>query len=196
MDKKKVIEKKRIKEDVKSRIGKGETKQLILEELSQLYKDKLTIVKQLETTPSRVMRYKYRLHNGLLAGLLLAALFLDVILLFRLKWGTYRIIDIDSVLNVGLDATFLVGVLLCRIEIYSWIAARAVVTLITIMASYAYYLQPVDMLVFISLTLIVVSFVLGLLLCVKLCPPRIPKTIEVDIDGTEKINKTIYVFPD
>jgi hypothetical protein len=38
--------------------------------------------------------------------------------------------------------------------------------------------------------------VFGLFLAVKLCPPRVPKTIEVDIDGVEKINKTVYVFAD
>jgi hypothetical protein len=195
MDKKQSTEKKQIIEEVKSRISKGEPKQQILEELSHLYKDKVTIVKQLELTPSRVMKYKYRMHNYILAALLLAALVLDTILLFRLDWGN-RIVDVNSTLNVVLDVIFLIGILLHRIETYSWIAARAVVTLITIMAAYTYYHQSVDILLFISLALIVISFVLGLLLGVKLCPPRVPKTIEVDIDGTEKINKTIYVFPD
>jgi hypothetical protein len=51
-------------------------------------------------------------------------------------------------------------------------------------------------LLFISLTIVVISFILGLLLGVKLCPPRVPKNIEIDIDGTEKICKTVYVFPD
>ncbi len=195
MTKKQSAEKTQIVGDVKSRINKGEPKQQILEELSQLYKDKVAIVKQLELTPSKVMKYKYRMYNYLLAALLLAALVLDIILLSRLEWGD-RIVDINSALNVALDVVFLIGVLLYRIEIYSWIAARAVVTLITIMAAYTYYHQPVDVLAFISLALIVISFVLGLLLGVKLCPPRVPKTVEVNIDETEKINKTVYVFPD
>ncbi|MDR1172305.1 MAG: hypothetical protein LBL24_07625 [Bacteroidales bacterium] len=195
MNNKQSTEKKQIIEDVKIRIDRGEPKQQILEELSQLYKDRVTIVKQLEVSPSKVMRYKYRMHNYLLAALLLAALVLDIISLSRLEWGD-RIVDVNSALNVVLDVIFLIGVLSYRIEIYSWIAARAVVTLITIMAAYTYYHRPVEILIFISLALIVISFVLGLLLGVKLCPPRVPKTVEVDIDGTEKINKTIYVFPD
>jgi len=196
MDKAQIQEKRKIRKDVKTRVGKGEPKQKILEELSQIYKDKATIMKQLEVTPSKVMKYKYRMLNYLLAGLLLVALILDItLLLFRLEWGN-RIIDVNSTLNVVLDAIFLVGVLLFRIENYSWIASRAVITLISIATLYAYYHQPVDILIFISFSLIVTSFILGLLLGVKLCPQRIPKVIEVNIDGTEKINKTIYVFPD
>ena len=195
MKREKISEKAQIKKNVKTRIGKGEPKQQILEELSQLYKDKATIMKQLEVTPSKVMKYKYGMFNFLLAGLLLAALILDSVLLFRLDWGN-RVIDVNSILNIVLDAVFLIGVLLFRIENYSWIAARAIISLVSITALHAYYHQPVDSLIFISFTLIVASFALGLLLSVKLCPQRIPKIIEVNIDGTEKINKTIYVFPD
>ena len=195
MNKAKIQEKREIRKDVKTRIGKGEPKQQIFEELSQLYKDKATIMKQLEVTPSKRMKYKYRMLNYLLAGLLLAALILDVMLLLRLKWGS-QIVDINSILNVVLDAVFVVGVLLFRIENYSWIASRAVISLISIMTLYAYYHQPIDILIFISLSLIIASFVLGLLLGIKLCPQRVPKVIEVIIDETEKINKTIYVFPD
>ena len=195
MYKEQILEKKQIKKEVKTRVKKGEPKQRILEELSHLYKDKVTIVKQLEVTPSQAMKYKYQNLNFLLAGLLLIALVIDIILLYRLEWG-FLMIDINTTLNVALDIIFIVGVFLIRIENYSWIAARAVVTLVTILVSKAYYHQPIDILIFISLATIVASFFLGLLLGLKLCPVRVPKTIEVDIDGTEKIKKTIYVFPD
>lgn len=197
MDKKEqALEKKQIIKDVKARIDKGEPKQQILEELSHLYKDKLTIVKQLELTPSKVMKYKYRTYNYMLAGLLLATLILDIILIFKLHWGRYQILDINYAISVVLDAIFLIGVLLYRIESYSWVATRAVVSLATIMVSIYYYFEKIDVLIFVSLGLIFVFFFFGLLLSVKLCPPRVPKIIEVDIDGNEKINKTIYVFPD
>jgi len=196
MKKEQVSEKRQIIKHVKARIDRGEPKQLILEELSHLYKDKVTIVRQLELTPSIVMKAKYRLYNYLLAVLLLSAFVLDAILLFELNWGI-MLIDFTTAINVILDAWFLIGVLLYRIEIYSWIASCAVVTLITLLASLYYYeLRDIDPLLFVSLTLIVISFILGLFLGVKLCPPRVPKNIEVDIDGIEKINKTIYVFPD
>ena len=191
-----VSEKRQIIKHVKARIDRGEPKQLILEELSQLYKDKVTIVKQLELTPSKAMKSKYQMYNYFLAALLLTAFVLDSILLFKLNWGK-AIIDYTTALNVALDAVFVIGVLIYRIEIYSWIASCAVVTLITILTSLYYYeLRDIDPLLFISLTLIVISFILGLMLAVKLCPPRIPKNVEVDIDGIEKINKTVYVFAD
>jgi len=196
MKKEQISEKRQIVKHVKARIERGEPKQLILEELSQLYKDKVTIVRHLELTPSRVMKAKYRLYNYILAALLLSAFILDAILFSRLNRGI-MLIDFTTALNVALDMVFLVGVLLYRIEIYSWIASCAVVTLITLLSSLYYYdLQNVDPLLFISLTMVVISFILGLLLGVKLCPPRVPKNIEIDIDGTEKICKTVYVFPD
>ena len=196
MNKEQPSEKRQIIRQVKARIDRGEPKQLILEELSHLYKDKVTIVRQLEQTPSIAMKSKYRIYNYLLAFLLLTALILDAILLLKLDWGRW-IIDYTTALNVALDAFFIIGVLLFRIEIYSWIASCAVVTLIILLSSLYYYeLGDIDPLLFISLTMIVISFILGLLLGVKLCPPRIPKTVQVDIDGTEKINKTVYVFPD
>jgi len=196
MNKEQALEKKQIKEHVKIRMNKGEPKQQIFEELSHLYKDKVTIVKLLEQTPSKVMRRKFRIHNFGLAVLLLAVLVLDTILFFQLKWGN-AIIDITAGLNILLSIVFFTGVLLYWIEIYSWIASSAVVTLITLIASLYYYeLREINPLLFVSLLLIVISFILGLLLGIKLCPSRVPKTIEVDIDGTEKINKTVYVFPD
>jgi len=191
----KSAEKKQIKLDVKYRIARGESKQQILEELSCLYKDKVTIVKQLEKIPSNVMRQKYRIHNYFLAFLLLCAFTLDILLLFRLPWGN-AIVDITSIIHVVLDVVFIVGVLLYRIEIYSWIATRALVAFLNIIISRFYYFQVEDYLIYFSLALIIISFILGLLIGVKLCPPRVPKTIEIDIDGTEKINKTIHVFPD
>lgn len=195
MNKEQLEEKKQIIEDVKNRMEKGEPKQQILEELSQTYKDKVTIVKQLERTPSKVMKYKYRTYNLVLAALLQASLILDIVTLFGLDWG-HLIVDVCLSLNVALSAIFLFGVLLYRIDIYSWIATSAITMLIAITSSYLHYHSDIEVLVLISLGLIIISFVLGLFLGVKLCPPRVPKTIEVDIDGTEKVNKTIYVFPD
>jgi len=195
MDKDQSLEKKQIKEHVKVRMENGEPKQQIFEELSLLYKDKLTIVKLLEQTPSKVMRRKFQIPNYGLAVLLLTVLVLDTILFFDFKGNI--IIDVTAGLNVVLSALFSIGVLVYWIEIYSWIASSAVVTLITLCASLYYYeLRDINSLLFVSLSLIVISFILGLLLGVKLCPPRVPKTIEVDIDGIEKINKTVYVFPD
>jgi hypothetical protein len=200
MNQEQALEKKQIKKHVIERIGRGEPKQQILEELSQLYKDKVTIVKHLEFTPSNAMKEKFKMHNYGLAVLLLGVLVLDFILLVQLlqsHWGGKVVIDFTTSLNVVLNAVFLAGVLSYRIEIYSWIASCAVVMLITITASLYYYeISELNPLLFISLALIIVSFVLGLLLGVKLCPQRVPKVIEVDIDGVEKINKTIYVFPD
>ena len=202
MNKEKAIEKRQIIKHINARLDRGEPKQQILEELSQLYKDKVTIMKRLESTPSKIMKYKYRTYNYLLAALLLAALVFDVVLLSQIewefgKWTIKWIIDFNAALSVVLDSVFLVGVLLYRIETYSWIASRALVSLITIMVSFYHFgVQSVDPLFYASLTLIVFTFIFGLLLSVKLCPSRVPKVIEVDIDGIEKINKTIYVFPD
>ena len=198
MNKEQALEKKQIKNNVKKRINSGEPKQQILEELSQVYKDKATIVRQLELTPSKAMKHKYRMFNYMLAGLLLAATILDTIIVLKLYGEMILFLDFFYVLSVVLDVIFLIGVLLYRIESYSWIASRAVVSLVTIMVSAYYYssLAEIDILIFASLALIVVFFVLGLLLGVRLCPQRVPKVIEVDVDGTEKINKTIYVFPD
>ena len=196
MNKEQDLEKKQIKQHVKVRLEKGESKQQILEELSQLYKDKVTIVKLLEQTPSKVMRNKFMMHNYGLALLLMSVLVLDTILFFQLQKGNL-VIDFTAGLNIVLSAIFATGVLMYRIEIYSWIASSAVVTLITLIASLYYYeLSDINPLLFVSLFLIVISFILGLLLGVKLCPSRVPKTIEVDIDWVEKINKTVYVFPD
>ena len=196
MNKEQALEKKQIVKHVKVRIDRGEPKQLILEELSHLYKDKMTIIRQLELNPSKAMRHKYRKFNYLLAVLLLTTLALHSILFFNLQFGKW-IIDFTAGLNVVLDVVFLIGVLLYRIEIYSWIASCALVTLITLISSLYYYeIHEISQLLFVSLCLILISFVLGLLLGVKLCPPRIPKTVEVDIDGTETINKTVYVFSD
>ena len=196
MNKEQALEKKQIIKHVKARIDRGEPKQLILEELSQLYKDKVTIVRQLELTPSKAMKNKCRKLNYVLAALLLTALVMHSILFVNLQFGKL-VIDFTAGLNVVLDVLFLIGVLLYWIEIYSWIASCALVTLITLLSSLYYYdIHEISPLLFISLSLILVSFVLGLLLSVKLCPGRVPKTIEIDVDGTEKINKTIYVFSD
>ena len=195
--KEKAFEKRLIKKAIKEWIDMGKPKQQILEDLSLLYKDKVTILKQLEFTPSKVMKHKYRLFNYMLAVLLLAATILDVIILKNLNWGKHSILDVNYALSVALDAIFLVGVLLYRIEIYSWVASRAVVSLVTIMVTLYYQsFAEINSLIFISLTLIVVFFILGLFLGIKLCPPRVPKVIEVPVNGTEKINKIVYVFQD
>jgi hypothetical protein len=202
MNKNQALEKKQIKQHVNARIERGEPKQQILEELSHLYKDSVTIVRLLEQTPSKLLKSKCRLYNYLLSVLLLAALALDSVAFSAFDWEKgYWIIAINSGLNVVLDAVFLVGVLLYRIETYSWIATRAIFTVTLILISYYYHnsFQVGGMggwVVFVSLTLIIISFVLGLFLGVKLCPQRVPKIIEIDIDGVEKIKKTIYVFPD
>jgi len=197
MNKEQAFEKKQIKKDVKAWIAKGKPKQQILEELSLLYKDRATISRQLESTPSKMMKHRYRCFNYMLAGLLLVATVLDIIILTHLKWGMYPFLDFNYTTSVVLDAVFLVGVLLYRIESYSWIASRAVVSLITIVVtSYYQSFAEIDILIFISFTLIVAFLFLGLLLGVKLCPQRVPKVIDLDVHGTEKIKKTIYVFPD
>ena len=198
-----VSEKKQILLDVKYRIKRGEPKQQILEDLSPLYKDKATLVKTIEVTPSKAMKAKYGTQNYLLAALLLAALVLDIILLFRLdfgssgksEWGLW-VINFNVVISVVLDTVFLVGVLMYRIDTYSWIASRALLTLIAIFVSFGYFHLQVDPLVYFSLGLIMISLILGLMLGVKLCPARIPKIIEIEIDENEKVKKTIYVFPD
>ena len=197
-------EKKQIHLDVNYRIKRGEPKQQILEDLSPLYKDKAYLVRKIETTPSLVMRSTYSLVNYMLAAFLLIALVLDIIAIIKTGLSGWKkmefaklIINSNVAFSIILDAAFFVGVLLYRINTYSWIATRALVTLIALITSYSFSSTvKIDTLVFISFGLIVISFVVGLFLSVKLCPPRIPKIIEVDIDGTEKINKTIYVFPD
>ena len=194
-NKKQSSEKEQIKKSIKFHIEKGVPKQQILEELSQTYKDKTTIVKQLEATPSKLMKHKFKMLNNSLALLLIIVLALDTVLLLRLEWGNW-VIDVSSMLNIILDIVFVIGVLLFRIESYSWIAARVVTTIFPITASFTHYHISVDTLTFVSLALIVASLLLGLLLSIKLCPPRVPKIIEVYIDGTKKINKTVYVFPD
>ena len=193
MNKEQTSEKKQIVKLIKERIDKGESKQAILEVLSKQCKDKATIMRQLEITPSKAMRDKYRIHNYLLAGMMLAALVLHSILLFRLDWEN-KITDIATLLIVFLDVVFLIGLLMYKIEIYSWIAACAVVTLITILV--LLYYNALESLWFVSLAVVVVTCILGLLLGVKLFPPRIPKIIEIEIDGTEKVKKTVYVFAD
>ena len=194
---KEAFEKRQIKKLVKEYIAKGIPKQQILEELALLYKDRKTILRQLELTPSKKTIQKYRWYNYLLAGLLLVATILDIIILNSLNWGKHPILDFHYGLCVALDAIFLVGVLMYRIESYSWVASRAVVSL-TLIAVTAYYqsFNDVHALIFISFGLILTFFVLGLLLGVKLCPPRVPKLIELDVSETEKIHKMKYVFPD
>ena len=187
------LEKREIAKEVKSRIGSGEPKQKILEDLSQKYKDKATISKQLETTPSNAMKAKHRPLNITLIGLLSLVLVVDTVMLFNLGKDEVIIVDISIALNVMLDLVFLWGAIRYMIEIYSWIACRAVISLVIVVASNMYF-SPV--LVFVSLGLAVFSFIVGLLLAVKLFPKRVPKTIEVPISEDETIKKTIYVFPD
>ena len=192
--------KKQISLDVKNRIKNGIPKQQILEELSQLYEDKATIVKQIEKTPSLAARAKCLKYNYMLFACLLMALILDTILIFKIDIGNLgsgeKVHLFNTILSIVLDVVFIVGVIFYLVEIYSWIAARALVTLLTLMISFGYYHSEIHLLVYLSLFLIIVSFALGLLMGVKLFPQRIPKTIEIDIDGVEKLKKTIYVYPD
>jgi len=197
MKKEQALEKKKIKRDIKACIDKGKPKQQILEELSMKYKDKATVSRQLEIIPSRTMKDKYRLFNYMLAALLLVVTILDIIILSKLNWGKYPILDINFALSIVLDAIFLVGVLLYRNEIYSWVASRAVVSLIIILTMISGQLFPdINVLIFVSLSLVILFLVLSLFLGIRLCPPRVPKVVEVDVNGIAKINKTIYVFPD
>ena len=199
MNKKEQAEEKiLIKKEVKFRVGMGEPKQKIFEDMSKSFKDVMTIANQLELTPSVKMKQKYRLYNYGLAVMLAVAWGLDFILLGRVEWDSVHfVIAINTSLNVALDLVFLVGVLMYRTEIYSWISSRAVLSVVTIMVSFYHFgFSSVDVLHYISLGLIVATFILGMLLGVKLCPPRIPKTIEIKVDEKEKINKTIHVFAD
>ncbi len=189
-----IQEKKQIKEEVLTRINQKIPKQQILEELSPKYKDKITIIKQLENTPSVAMKKKYFKLNYILAGLLFLALIMDVLSAFRSNWIYW--IQYVVYLNMILDVVLCIGTALYRIETYSWIAARGIVSILQIIITNAYFRHPVDMTTLISLGLIIISFFLGLYLGVRLCPPRVPKKIEVTIDENEKIQKTIYVFPD
>ena len=205
MDKIQAEEKKQIIKEVRARINKGEPKQQILEELSLQFKDKITIVKQLESTPSMVMKWKYLNYNHAMSILLFAIFILDIAALY-LQWTgkkdyiSFAWIRSLPYLNLFIDIIVLAGVLRYRIETYSWVAARAVVSVVQIIVIHAYYrTQPVDfgqISDYIVLGLALITFVMGLFLGVKLCPPRVPKTIEVNIDENEKINKTVYVFPD
>ena len=196
----KVTEKKQIKLDVKNRIERGEPKQQILEELSHLYKNKVTLVRQIEITPSKATRAKYAKYNYLLAFLLSAALVLDVILVLATdkSLGTGNtVIIVNNIISIILDLIFIVGVLSFHIPIYGWIASRALFTLLTIIVSSGYFHVAIHPVIYLSLSFIIVSFMLGLWLGIKkLCPPRIPKIIEIDVDGLEKIKKTILVYPD
>ena len=56
----KELEKRNIAKEVKSRIGRSDPKHKILGELSQKYKDKAIISKQLEITPSNAMKALHR----------------------------------------------------------------------------------------------------------------------------------------
>ena len=171
-----------------------------MEELSQLYEDKATLVRQLEKTPSLSAKAKHVMYNYLLSACLLAALILDIMFVFKFETVNLgpgeKVLLFNAVLSIVLDSIFFIGVLFYFIEIYSWIAARALVTLITLSISFGYYHISIHLLVYLSLLMIIISFALGLLLGVKLFPPRVPKIIEVDIDEVEKLKKTIYVFPD
>ena len=197
--KEKKSEKKEIRNDVRRRIKKGEPKQQVLEELRNVYDDKATLIKQIEKTPSNAAKTKYVKYNYLLCGCLLMALILNVLFLFKFEpdlGAGERVLLYSTLLSIVLDVVFIVGVLMYFIEIYSWIAARALLTLMTLLISFGYFKTEIHLFVYLSFALIIVSFTLGLLLGVKLCPQRVPKIVEVEIDETEKIKKTVYVFPD
>jgi hypothetical protein len=100
-----------------------------------------------------------------------------------------------NLMNIALDIWLLIGVGLYKMETYSWIAARALISLLQIIAVNVSSRYSTDILIYFTLGLLVASFVAGLFMSVKLSPRRVPKTIEVEIEN-EKIKKTIYVFPD
>ena len=135
-------------------------------------------------------------HNLILGILLITTLGMDTITLIRFDKSVVNIILYFSILNVVLDVLFLYGVKTYKMEVYSWIASRAVVSLIMIIMSYAYYFQAVHYLVYVSFGLVTVSFILGLFLAVRLCPRRVPTYKEVSVNGYDKVVKRIYVFPD
>ncbi|MDR1865014.1 MAG: hypothetical protein LBR08_05510 [Bacteroidales bacterium] len=210
-----IKERIRIKQEVKLRIDKGEPKQAILEDMSQKYKERIMIVKLLENTPSIAMKKKYFRFNIGMFILLLAILAVDMVVLVKLyhpEWlqsvgsnmlietGAYTeinfLVGFFALLNVGIDLILLVGAGFYRIETYSWIAARGLVSLLQLVVVNLYYRHATDVFTFLSLGLVAVSFLAGLFMSVKLCPPRVPKSIEVDVDENEKIKKTIYVFSD
>jgi hypothetical protein len=206
-------EKQQIRLDVKYRIQRGEPKQLILEDLAPLYKDKATLVRTIESTPSKAMKAKYGIYNWILAALLLAAFVLDIILVIKesenlTKWEMLNgqfVINFNTIISVVLDAVFLIGVLRIRTDIYSWISTRALITLIAILVTVTYHdagISGIHILLWIAFGLILISFFLGMFLGVKMCPRRVPKEIEVEVpklseeEGFDKIRKTIYVYPD
>jgi hypothetical protein len=97
--------------------------------------------------------------------------------------------------NLLLDIFLLVGIALYRMEAYSWIAARAIISLLQIIAVNAVY-HFIDPLSYYTLGLLLISFIAGLFMSVKLSPRRVPKVIELVDGNNETIKKTIYVFPD
>jgi hypothetical protein len=201
-EKEKTSQKKQIRLDIKYRIDRGEPKQQIIEDLSFLYKDKRSIARQIDSIPSKAMKEKYWIFNYILASFLLAALIMDILLFFRLDWGWLNTrawwqltIHFNVIISLVLDSLFFVSVLMYRINMYSWIVVRALTTMVVFLVAYIDN-NPLlaDKFLLIPFGLILLSFVVGLLLSWKLCPPRIPKIIEVDIDGVEKIKKTILYY--
>jgi hypothetical protein len=189
-------------------VGNGEPKQKILEDLLKKYRENMFIIKTLESTPSVTMKKKYFYCNVAVFVLLLSIFVFDLLLLAKLFFPDwFSLADSDYAVeleflnvffvlfNLLLDILLLIGIALYRMEAYSWIAARAVFSLLQIIAVNAVY-HFIDPLSYYTLGLLLVSFIAGLFMSVKLSPRRIPKTIELVNSENETIKKTIYVFPD
>ena len=197
-----------IKNEIRRRVGSGEPKQSILDDISKKYKKNMAIIKMLESTPSIAMKKKYYYHNIGVFILLFAIFVLDSIIsakFFFPEWlnapkliyndfEKYIIMTVNLI-NIALDVMLLIGADLYRMETYSWIAVRALISLVQIITVNVASRLNTDSLIYFTLVLLVASFVAGMFMGVKLSPRRVPKTIEVEIEN-EKIKKTIYVFPD
>jgi hypothetical protein len=207
MEHNKLHEKNQIKAEVRRRVKSGEPKQVIQEDISKRFKDKIAIIKQLEGVPSLSMRKKYRWFNVGIFILLLAIFTLDVWAMLRFFFPeTFHPGTEESVaawllgglviLNIAIDAVLLIGVALYRLDTYSWISARAIISLLQIIAVQVSFPKAGDPLNYYILGLLVVSLAFGLFMSARLSPHRIPKKIEVTNSEGDKIPKIIYVFPD
>jgi hypothetical protein len=163
----------------------------------------------LENAPSIAMKKKYYHYNIGVFILLLAIFAFDSIIMaifFFPEWfhapvlqysyfERYVILIADAI-NMTADIALLIGVGLYKMETYSWIAVRAVLSLLQIVAVNVSSHHDTDGLVYLTFGLLVISFFAGLFMSIKLSPRRVPKIIDVVVDENEKIKKTIYVFPD
>jgi hypothetical protein len=154
------------------------------------------------------VKKKYFYWNVAVFILLLSIFVLDLMLLAKMFFpdrfyssDSGYAVELESLnlffvfFNLLLDILLLVGIALYRMDAYSWIAARAVISLLQIIAVNAVY-HFIDVLSYYTLGLLIISFVAGLFMSVKLSPRRVPRIIELVNDENETIKKTVYVFPD